>query len=346
MFSLTIKILGMVFLCSYMPLTAYSFWRFRLPKKEEEFKKIIKALEMDESIAFFFTPSFKDEYSPLDYAIPVAFTTFLVLLGSIVILLGHELKIAETPNLLFSGMKFNDPNCLEYQKQSLMVLGMGFLGAYVWSVENIFRRLVTVDLLPRAYYNISIRMILAALVALTLHHLFSALPGEKYFESIMPVIAFLTGMFPERAIHYLKNRISIFSGKDNKIAKDLPLDMLEGMSLLHKIRLSEIGIDNAQNLANANLIEVYLKTPFQAKQLVDWAGQAKLFMYFKSEIDKLREIGIRTIYDLKIIKETEGRLKEVAQSTGIPELQLEIVCRRIEEDPSMGRLQKVISVIG
>lgn len=69
-------------------------------------------------------------------------------------------------------------------------------------------------------------------------------------------------------------------------------------------------------------------------------------MYFKSEIDKLREIGVRTIYDLNIVGETEGRLNEVAQSTGIPELQLEIVCRRIKEDPSMGRLQKVISVIG
>lgn len=201
MYSLTIKILGIVFLASYMPLTAYSFWRFRLPKKEEEFKKIIKALEMDESTAFFFIPSFKDEYSFLDYAIPVAFTIFLVVLGSIVILLGHELDIGAIKNLLFSGVKFDAPNWKEYQEQSVMVIGMGFMGAYVWSVENIFRRLVTVDLLPRAYYNISIRMILAALVALTLHHFLSALSGEEYSRSIMPVIAFLTGMFPERAIH-------------------------------------------------------------------------------------------------------------------------------------------------
>ena len=122
--------------------------------------------------------------------------------------------------------------------------------------------------------------------------------------------------------------------------------MIEGMSLLHKIRFSEIGIDNAQNLANANLIEVFIKTPFQAKQLIDWAGQAKLFMYFKSDIDKLREFGIRTIYDLKIIGETEDRLNEVAENTGISKLELEIVCRRIKEDPSMGRLQKVINVIG
>ena len=346
MFPLVIKILGIVFLCCYMPITAYSFWRFRLPKKEEEFKKIIKALEMDESTAFFFTPTFKDEYSPIDYAIPVAFTTFLVLLGSIVILLGHEFGLGEIKNLLFAGVKFNDPNWQEYQKQSVMVLGMGFLGAYVWSVENIFRRLVTVDLLPRAYYNISIRMILASLVALTLHHFFSALPAEGYSRGLMPVLAFLTGMFPERALHYLKSKINIFSAKTDKIAKDLPLEMIEGMSLLHKIRLGEIGIDNAQNLANANLIEVFIKTPFQARQLIDWAGQAKLFMYFKSSIEKLREFGIRTIYDLKIIGETEGKLNEVAKNTGIPELQLEIVCRRIKEDPSMSRLQKVINVIG
>ena len=198
MFPLVIKILGIVFLCSYMPITAYSFWRFRLPKKEEEFKKIIKALKMDESTAFFFTPTFKDEYSPVDYAIPVVFTTFLVLLGSMVILLGHEFGLGEIKNLLLAGVKFDDPNWKEYQKQSVMVIGMGFLGAYVWSVENIFRRLVTVDLLPRAYYNISIRMILASLVALTLHHFLSALPAEGYSRGMMPALAFLTGMFPER----------------------------------------------------------------------------------------------------------------------------------------------------
>ena len=90
-----------------------------------------------------------------------------------------------------------------YQQQSLLALTMGFIGGYTWSVQYIFRRFVTIDLPPRAYYSIGIRMILAALVALMIRHFLEATPGSEYTSGMIPVVAFLTGMFPERALHYL-----------------------------------------------------------------------------------------------------------------------------------------------
>src|SRR6266487_5574137 len=89
-------------------------------------------------------------------------------------------------------------------------------------------------------------------------------------------------------------------------ADDLPLEMIEGINIAHKIRLNEIGIDNAQNLAEANLLELLIRTPFKPRLLIDWIGQARLYIYFKNDIVNLRKSGIRTIIDLK----TSGNIQE------------------------------------
>jgi hypothetical protein len=59
--------------------------------------------------------------------------------------------------------------------------------------------------------------------------------------------------------------------------------MIEGINVFHKVRLGEVGIDNVQNLAEANVIGLLLKTPFNPSQLIDWIAQAKLYLYFKDD---------------------------------------------------------------
>lgn len=162
----------------------------------------------------------------------------------------------------------------------------------------------------------------------------------------LPVVAFLTGMFPERGIHYLKERVKIFSDKGILKAENLPLDMIEGINIFHKVRLEEVGIDNAQNLAKANLVELLVRTPFKPKEIIDWIGQARLYLYFKSEVKKLREVGIRTIFDFKIIGSTEGQLSEVAQSIKISELRLNSVYQIIKDDPGVDRLFNAANTLG
>ena len=273
-----IKILLIALLTLFLPLTAFSFYRFQLQKKEEEYTPIIKALKFDDSEAAASLLGLRNEYSAIDYALPVAFAAVLCALETTALFLGSELKIAEAASILLSGIYLGAKGTgyASYQQQSLLALTMGFIGGYTWSVQYIFRRFVTIDLPPQAYYSIGIRMILAALVALMIRHFLEATPGSKYTSGMIPVVAFLTGMFPERALHYLKARVTIFTDKPTRKADDLPLDMIEGISVFHKIRLGEVGIDNAQNLASANLIELLIRTPFKSRQLIDWIGQSKL----------------------------------------------------------------------
>lgn len=348
--SIIMKVCGVMVLTSFIPLSALSFYLYRLPKKEKEYNKIKEMLDLKETEASLQIPTVKDEYTSIDYTLPIVFATFLCLLGSTALLLGMELKIANTPSIIFSGITSGNKTntVIAYQQQSLLVIGMSFIGAYIWSIQNIFRRLVTIDLPPGAYYNVGIRIIFSVLVALMLHHFLAAIPSKDYTEGMLPVIACLTGMFPERAIHYLKEKIPIFSDRVKGKADALPLEMIEGINALHKIRLAEIGIDNAQNLAEASLVELIIRTPFRTKQLIDWIAQAKLYISFINHIDKLREFGIRNIFGLKINGDIEGRLGEIAESTSIPELHLTLVYQTIKDNPTVDRLfkaEKTLSLI-
>lgn len=54
----------------------------------------------------------------------------------------------------------------------------------------------------------------------------------------------------------VKEQTKAFVYRTESRADELPLDMIEGISLFHKSQLNEVGIDNAQNLAQANLVKL------------------------------------------------------------------------------------------
>jgi hypothetical protein len=121
--------------------------------------------------------------------------------------------------------------------------------------------------------------------------------------------------------------------------------MIEGMNLFNKVRLSEVGIDNAQNLAEANLEELILKTPFTPGLLLDWIAQAKLYVIFKDRISGLRKAGVRTVLDFLAACGKDG-FGTLAKLSEIPDEQLATVYQVISEDPdvaSMSRARKNLS---
>ena len=114
--------------------------------------------------------------------------------------------------------------------------------------------------------------------------------------------------------------------------------MIEGMNRHHEVRLGEVGIDNAQNLAEANLVELILKTPFGPDQLLDWIAQAHLYVYVKDEVQVLRRYGIRNALDLYEVAADEARPSAIAKDAGLNPLALSTVARRIASDPRVGQL--------
>lgn len=333
-----VKMLVVLFLASVIPGTAYSFIRFRLKKKAEEYSHLIDLLKIvshDQSKI----PRIKKEYAPTDYMLPVAFASLVSFAACIFLLFGGELTAISiqknVDSVLLSGIGFS--HSIEDEatyRRSLAVIITAMMGGYVMAAQNVIRRLLTMDLTPGAYYSAGLRIIFAALVALIL----SFIIGDTVSDGMLSGIAFLTGIFPERGLRVLMEKVKILSEKTGLKSDDLPLEMIEGISYFHKIRLTELGIDNAQNLAEANFLDLVVKTSFPPNQLLDWISQAELYMRFKDNIKKLREVGIRNVFDYLEVGRHPKQLKEVAELTGIPELTLTIAFENTNTDQQIHML--------
>ena len=336
-----------LFLSLFMIATAASFLRVRLGKKEAQFKNIIQILGIPENEARLFTPAVRDEYAPRDYVLPVAFATLVCLSGFIAFIFGADLVNPNPtkPDLVLTGAENMSPEAMKsLRMRSMLVISLAFIGAFIWSARDIVRRLITGDLTPSAYYSAGLRMVYAALLSLMLSFLLLALPFP-HSSQVLPVVAFLTGMLPDQALVYLREKIPIFSGAGHASA-EMPLDMIEGINAFHAVRLGEVGVDNAQNLAEANLLELLLKTPFNAAQLIDWIAQAKLYAYFKADIEKLRRVGIRTIFDFKGACGAREQLLRIATEAGASELALTVVYAQIKDDRGIERLFEFRTLLG
>ena len=316
----------------FMPLTAMSFFWFMRSKKQKDFDKSMKEMGISSSRRV------KDTYSFSNYFLPVSFSFVICLLASAYFLFADIFSKDLSDSLLLTGALYGggEENA-PIVKQSLAVLAFAFFGSFIWSAQNIIRRLIAYDLSPSVYYSAGVRIMLASLVALVLSFLIGKETNFQ-LDSSLAVIAFLTGMFPQRVLSYLVNWYKDIISPDKLNNEDLSLYKIEGMSVSHKERMEEIGIDNAQNLATASLTKMLIETPYGSRQLLDWIGQAKLICYAKGDIDALRSVGIRTVYDMKSGNKSREALREISDAIGLTTPLLEVVREQIDADKGIEAL--------
>ena len=323
----------LIIVSGFIPMTAISFFFFKRKKKQLDFEKNMQEMGITSSRRV------QDTYSFGNYFLPVMFAFSIYLIAGSFLLYTDFFAANLQDSLLLAGSDYGGEDNVGIINQSLVVLGWAFVGAFLWSGQNIIRRLIAYDLSPSVYYSAGMRILLSCLVALA----FSFLLGEgSYFQldSSIAVIAFLTGMFPQRVLNSMINFYKDWLNPDRMNTEDLSLYKIEGMSMAHKERLEEIGIDNAQNLATASLTKLLIETPYEARQILDWIGQAKLLCYAKKDIDKLRSVGIRSIFDLKKGNKSQQALREISDSVGITTPLLEVIAEQIDQDKGIDSLYK------
>lgn len=177
-------------------------------------------------------------------------------------------------------------------------LAYGFLGAYVFAIGSLVRQYITDDLQQRYYASVVYRylavFVLAALITFIL-------PGET--SGGILALAFTIGFFPSMgiriAIRVGTNLVnSIFQQPVQGFEDEDRLHLLQGPNAYHEDRLLLEGIENIQNLACADIVDLMLKTRFPVEQIVDWIDQSLLYLHTgPSYLPTLRKKGVRTATD-------------------------------------------------
>jgi len=183
-----------------------------------------------------------------------------------------------------------------------------FLGAYFFSIQMLFRRYVLRDLRASAYVAVSIRIILAILGTWVLIRAWEVMrlgSGLTQVETqqVLPVIAFVIGVFPPVAWEYLRSvlkKTTFASSAVPSLSSELPISDLDGLTVWHQSRLEEEDIENVPNMATACVVDLLLNTRLPPDRLVDWVDQAILYTAIgagEAQLARrstLRACGIRT----------------------------------------------------
>jgi len=239
---------------------------------------------------------------------PVFIATVLMVVGWIVVLLNSHDSLHQTlPDSSdeVAGVR-QIPNVVAFFEPSSAPTSYAFLGAYFFAIQVVLRGYVRGDLRPKTYNMITVRILMAVILAWIMQGVFGV-------NDTVLVLAFLGGLVPDtvlRRIRDVPQRVNLSvpgrgSGTRTKDARpdDLddrsPLTDLDGIDIYERTRLAEEGITNIQALARHDLIDLMLSSRIPAPRLIDWVDQALLYQHVTSEDRKeLRRKGIRTATEL------------------------------------------------
>ena len=185
---------------------------------------------------------------------------------------------------------------MAYGVTAVVCVAFAFAGALVWAVIYLTRRMSLRDVTAYTYQEVTMRLIVSAIVALVAYHVLGS-TGVLTGEQLM-FVSFGAGIMPETLLRWLSNKISRWlGGMEQNSAIDL--EHVQGISAFTRARLSEVGVYDAQGLVTSNPLRLCLHTPYSLPQIIDWYGQAFLLLHARPEgLKMLREHGVRTVWEL------------------------------------------------
>ncbi len=212
---------------------------------------------------------------------------------------------------------------LDHQAGALVSLAFAFLGALLWSITYLSRRMALRDVTGHAYQTIALRLLGATIVALFVYHtkallLVEGLDRQSWDEVTVVIVAFAAGVVPEVALRWMAGQTRrLFGAGADRRSDELELETIEGIDAYTRVRLAEAGIFDAQGLVAANPLHLTLRTPFSLPQVVDWIGQALLLVQLKPEAyRRWRAHGLRTAWQLDELASSRATL---ADGSGLQE---------------------------
>ena len=336
-----IKLLALIVIYLFLPLSALTYYYFRRQRHLAKVERILRVLAVDARDR----GSYDTAYPGVHLLLAVIYSSIVSIVGLAALMFNEHMEktLGLVPSTNAKGMVFPVDD-------SLLMLGMAFLGAYLWGIQYVFRRYVADDLSPGVFYGLSMRMLLAGALAVVIFNGYEALAGgggetnQGIGRTMWPALAFVLGMFPQRGLAWLREKIPMFSPEKDPTVRHLPLEMVEGISIHDRLRLEECGIDSCHNLATTDFVPLAIGTPYSARTLIDWMLQAKLCIYCGDAMRDLRNYGIRTIVDLEDM--TPAQMDELAKETSVTRPALAQAQVYLSRSPEVVRLRKIGNLLG
>jgi tetratricopeptide (TPR) repeat protein len=262
----------------------------------------------------------------------VAYITLITLVALLVF--GGYLRQDSLPQFLLGN------NILT--QETMQLLFYAFLGAYVFTVQATVRRYNTLDLQPQVYSSMLVRILVALAIVFAGVKLIQAAGGSLVETTAgtegadaaawATVLAFVVGAFPTVGFRWLLNLASKTFTLPAVQSSERPLTYLIGMSTWHEARLQEIGIDDAQNLATADIRKLLLTTRFDTQTIVNWIDQAILYTRIGPKIDRFRDAHIETFFQFR------QQLDEIGGADGEEQRRLMAVALGLADDEMLQRV--------
>lgn len=187
-------------------------------------------------------------------------------------------------------------------------LGFAFLGAYSFGIQMLVRRFFQSDLRASAYASLVLRIIVVLVLVVAVHPL---LDKMKLDAATQAVVMYVVGFFPLVGLQAMQRLVAaLFRVVVPSLRSDYPLSDLDGLSIWYESRLLEEGVEDMQNLATANLVDILLHTRVPVGRLVDWVDQSHLLLHLdRSEqgvLEKSRESALHLFSGYRELTKAEA----------------------------------------